>query len=70
MDGFTTFLAAREYTKDVAHSARAGSPIVPDAPRRDLRLSISMAIRRLADRIDPMPTPARPGGAGMAGTGR
>lgn len=70
MDGFTTLLAARDHTKDVAHSARADSPIVPDTPRRNLRLRASMAIRRLADRIDPLPTPTRPGTPDMAGTGR
>jgi hypothetical protein len=59
MDGFNAFLAAQSRTASVADSARPDSPIVPDRPRHDLRLRISMAIRRLADRIDPGPPPTR-----------
>jgi hypothetical protein len=70
MNGFDAYLAAQNRTANAANSALPDSPVVPDRPKRDPRLRISLAIRRLADRIDPMPVPTPPHTPGMAGNGR
>lgn len=70
MNGFVPFLDARSRTDEEARSALPDSPVQPDHPESELRLRISLAIHRLADRVDPMPASTRPGTPGMAGTGR
>jgi hypothetical protein len=69
---FTAFLAAQQQTRDAAHSALPDAPVRP-APARArvmpqeirLRQQISLALRRLADLVEPAPScpePAIPAG--------
>jgi hypothetical protein len=72
MNGFAPFAYAIDRTMEEARSALPDSPIRPDPPKRTLRLRTSVAIHRLADRIDPsrVTAPTRHGTPGMAGAGR
>jgi hypothetical protein len=61
---FTAYIAAQELTQKSADEARPGAPARPDHARprlasgwRGTRRAVSLALRRIADGIEPAPQP-------------
>lgn len=65
---FVVYTTAQDRTKALAHEALADAPVQPDASRARRRLPdprlrqrLGRALRRLADRLEPVPAPCEPG---------
>jgi hypothetical protein len=55
MTDYVAYTTAQRQTADEAYSALPNSPIRPDRHRVPLRHRASVALRRLADRLEPAP---------------